>query len=144
MKKGITPIVATIILLLITVALAGLAWTFLSQYYGGLTNKNIQVTDSYCLSGLAKVSLRNIGSATISLGGCTAAAGVSGQSTQCGDVTITKTGGLPAAMSGNTSAATISSQGSVTFTDVCTASNTCVYRVTTGSGIGPNVVSVTC
>ena len=37
MRKGITPIIAIIILLLITVSLAGLAWTYLSGILTGRT-----------------------------------------------------------------------------------------------------------
>ena len=40
MRKGITPIIATIVLLLITVALAGAAYTFLSSYMGTYTEKS--------------------------------------------------------------------------------------------------------
>jgi flagellin-like protein len=50
MMKGITPIIAIIVLLLITVALAGVAWTYLQGYIGGLTSKSIEVTDYFCLT----------------------------------------------------------------------------------------------
>ncbi|MBI4020376.1 MAG: LamG domain-containing protein [Candidatus Aenigmarchaeota archaeon] len=49
--KGITPIISIIILLLITIALSGAAYTYLSIYFGSLTQKTLQVTDAYCDSG---------------------------------------------------------------------------------------------
>ncbi len=49
MRKGITPIIAIIVLLLITVALAGAAWTYLSTYMTGLTGESIEVRDYFCV-----------------------------------------------------------------------------------------------
>ncbi|RLI96264.1 MAG: hypothetical protein DRO99_04735 [Candidatus Aenigmatarchaeota archaeon] len=43
MKKGITPIISIIVLLLITVALAGVAWTYLSNYL------NTQIASSFTI-----------------------------------------------------------------------------------------------
>ncbi len=51
MRKGITPIIAIIVLLLITVALAGAAWTYLSTYMDVLTGQSIEVRDSFCVGG---------------------------------------------------------------------------------------------
>ena len=48
MKKGITPVIAIIVLLLITVALSGMAWAYFMQYYSGLTNNQIEIADAYC------------------------------------------------------------------------------------------------
>lgn len=48
MRKGITPIIAIIVLLLITVALAGTAWTYLSSYMTGLTGNSYEVSDYFC------------------------------------------------------------------------------------------------
>lgn len=50
MRKGITPIIAIIVLLLITVALAGTAWTYLSGYLGGLTGKSAEIRDYFCVN----------------------------------------------------------------------------------------------
>ena len=62
MKKGVTPIIAIIILLLITVALAGAAWTYLQAYMSALIGKSIEVTDAFCINGdTAVVLLRNSG-----------------------------------------------------------------------------------
>ncbi|MBI4019839.1 MAG: hypothetical protein HY367_00790 [Candidatus Aenigmarchaeota archaeon] len=49
--KGITPIIAVIVLLLITIALAGAAYTYINVYSGSLTQKTLQVTDAFCDSG---------------------------------------------------------------------------------------------
>ena len=47
-KKGITPIVAIVILLLIAVAIAGSAYTWIGGYYTGLTGNAISITDTTC------------------------------------------------------------------------------------------------
>jgi len=49
MRKGITPIIAIIILLLITVALAGVAWKYLSSYMTGLTGQSVELRDYFCI-----------------------------------------------------------------------------------------------
>jgi len=49
MKKGITPIVSIIILLLITVALAGAAFTFLQGYFSTYTDSNFRMEDNMIL-----------------------------------------------------------------------------------------------
>jgi flagellin-like protein len=66
MRKGITPIIAIIVLLLITVALAGATWTYLSSYWGGLVSQNIQIMDSYCVGGDEGIFLlRNTGTSDV-------------------------------------------------------------------------------
>lgn len=71
-KKGITPIISIIILLGITVALAGLAWTVLYNYIGGYTEKNFQVdfqNGVYCITvgsnNTIRVYARNTGTSTL-------------------------------------------------------------------------------
>lgn len=71
-KKGITPIISIIILLGITVALAGLAWTVLYNYIGGYTEKNFQVdfqNGVYCVDvggfNTIRVYGRNTGTSTL-------------------------------------------------------------------------------
>jgi len=56
--KGVTPIIAIIILLLITISLAGVAYTYLSGYFTGATAKVIQLRDS--VKNIALIN--NIGS----------------------------------------------------------------------------------
>jgi len=66
-RKGITPVIAIIVLLLITVALAGAAWSFMSAYWEGLVAKSIHITDSYCSTNEATVLIRNTGTGKITL-----------------------------------------------------------------------------
>jgi flagellin-like protein len=69
MRKGITPVIAIIVLLLITVALAGATWTYLSAYWEGIVGKNVQVMDSYCVAGSNGIILvRNTGTQMIGTG----------------------------------------------------------------------------
>jgi flagellin-like protein len=144
MKKGITPIIAVIILLLITVALAGMAWAFLSGYFTGMTGKTIAVVDYSCVnSNTAQVIIRNSGTGTIDLGTCTVAGSITTSTFTCGDLTITRTSG---AMAGKLDKSGNLNQGlNVIFTDACTGP--CSYRfVTSSAGIGPNpnTATVTC
>jgi flagellin-like protein len=68
MKKGITPVIAIIVLLLITVALAGMAWNYLQAYWTHILGKNMQVMDSYCIAGNEGVIiLRNTGTKEINV-----------------------------------------------------------------------------
>jgi flagellin-like protein len=67
--KAITPIIAIIVLLLITVALAGAGWTYLSAYWTSMTARQIQVVDAFCIGdNQAKVIIKNIGDGAISTG----------------------------------------------------------------------------
>jgi len=147
MKKGITPIIAVIILLLITVALAGMAWAFLSGYFTGLTGKTIAVVDYSCIGGTtAQAIIRNSATGPIDFGACTVVGDISGASDTCGDLTITRTDGgtMNARLdkSGN-----LPSNQNIIFTDTCATGTTCTYRfVTSSAGIGPNpnTATVTC
>ncbi len=73
MRKGITPIIAIIILLLITIALAGAAWTFLSGFLGMQIEKSFFATPggTYCTydstndSYNITVTVANTGTSTI-------------------------------------------------------------------------------
>jgi len=65
-KKAITPVISIIILLLITVALAGAGWSFIFGYWEGITSKQIEVIDSFCVaSGEGKVLIKNIGTSDL-------------------------------------------------------------------------------
>ena len=149
MKKGITPIIAILMLLFITIALAGTAWTFMNQYFTQTVGKNLQISDSFCQGGTtAKVILRNVGTESINIGTC--ATSMSGTEVSCGDVTVIRRDG------GNLNSATfvpqgggnvVQPQGLVTLTDLnCTSSgvsNTCIYRFVVGS-VGAVQSTVTC
>ncbi|MEM5812607.1 MAG: archaellin/type IV pilin N-terminal domain-containing protein [Candidatus Aenigmatarchaeota archaeon] len=149
MKKGITPIIAVIILLLITVALAGMAWVFMSGYFTGMTAKNIQLIDYSCAGGTARVVFRNAGTSTITLvnGPCTGS--FPGNVVTCGELTVVKTSGTFAAApsTDKDSIASTPTAEIATFTDNCGSGNTCIYRLTTTTGAAgpsPNVDTVNC
>jgi len=150
MKKGITPIIAIIVLLLITIALAGTAWTFLSQYIRATAGKNLQMIDSYCLGGTtAVVVMKSVGTDTINPGSCGTIGSMGSDQTTytCGDIVITRTDGgdLDEAYLDKTSP--IKPQELLTFKDEnCTVSGTiktCTYRFITGN-MGPVQGVVTC
>ena len=68
MKKGITPIISIIVLLLITVALAGVAWTYLNQNLLVRTEKAMEVPfgGAWCdVGGAAYVTIANVGTGLI-------------------------------------------------------------------------------
>jgi flagellin-like protein len=66
-RKGITPIIASIILLLIAVALGGSSWMYIYGYWGTMTSQNIDTMGSYCSRGLATVNIKNIGTDPINI-----------------------------------------------------------------------------
>ena len=66
--RGITPVIAIIVLLLITIAIAGGAWTFMSTLTTGYTSKVIQTVDSFCSGdGYAVIALKNVGTDPITI-----------------------------------------------------------------------------
>lgn len=87
--KGITPIISIIVLLLITVSLAGAAYVFLTGYQTSLTGKTIQVSNPGACAGgtTASITVTNQGTLPITLGACT----VSGASATCGEITVVRT-----------------------------------------------------
>lgn len=67
-RKGITPIIAIIILLLITIALAGAAWSYINVYWSSITGRNIIITDGFCTGGnTANVVVKNMGTMKVAL-----------------------------------------------------------------------------
>ncbi len=67
-KKGITPIIAIIILLLITIALAGAAYSYISTYWESVTSKNIQIANKFCTGGnTANIIIKNMGTSQVTL-----------------------------------------------------------------------------
>lgn len=68
MRKGITPIVATVVLLLVVVAVAGAAYTYIAGFWGGLTSTVLQLRSSTCnTSGGVAIYVRNVGTNNIDL-----------------------------------------------------------------------------
>jgi len=70
MRKGITPIIAIIILLLITMSMAATAWVFLSGYLDTMVGKSfvIPTNAAGCSSdGTIRVYITNTGSTAINI-----------------------------------------------------------------------------
>lgn len=67
MRKGITPIISIIILLLITIALAGVAYTFLmGQMFGRIAGSfQIPVGAAFCTNKLITIQVANTGTADL-------------------------------------------------------------------------------
>ncbi|MBI4020766.1 MAG: hypothetical protein HY369_00825 [Candidatus Aenigmarchaeota archaeon] len=82
MRKGITPIIATVILLLIAVAIAGAGYTWISGYWSGLTSNAIQITDISCNATAVTIRFSNYGTDPISA----SAAGIPVERTVIGGV----------------------------------------------------------
>lgn len=61
MKKGITPVIAIIVLLFITIALAGAAWTYLQGFMFGQMSKSFSIPTggAYCEAGVVKIYILN-------------------------------------------------------------------------------------
>ncbi|MCX6814236.1 MAG: hypothetical protein NTY20_01085 [Candidatus Aenigmarchaeota archaeon] len=147
MKKGITPIIAVIILLLITVALAGMAWTFLSGYFTGMTAQNIQLVDYSCSGGTARVIIRNAGTQTITMASpCNAGAPLTAVAT-CGSTGMTVVKNVDFVAAPTLTDVSVDKGEVTTFTETGLATGTYTYRFTTTTGAGgpsPNVATVTC
>lgn len=119
MRKGISPIIAILILLLIVVAIAGSAYTYIAGYWTGLTAKGVEVTSVACSGGTsAAVTLKNIGTESINT---------------ANDFTVTRTAG-GGVYAGSFSPTSMAPGATTTFTDAgCTTSGTvyvCNYRFT--------------
>jgi len=69
--KGISPIIATILMLVITIALAGTAYIYISGIFSTQT-QGIEIVDYFCGStGSITITLRNIGTMNVSSVACT-------------------------------------------------------------------------
>ena len=143
--KGISTVIATILMLMITISLAGTAYLYIS---GAFTQQiqGLEVVDSFCSGGTAaKISFRNIGTVGIGFvnGVCNPAAG---NTATCGNIGVTRTSGAGTASLGGganptaspAATTTVDSGVSDTLTDSICASGgtprTCVYRITPPSG----------
>ena len=65
--KGISAVIATILMLVITIAVAGLAYTYISGIFAGRT-RTISLIDSWCSDGTGMAIIRNDGVDTIRAG----------------------------------------------------------------------------
>lgn len=67
-KKGITPIIAIVILLLITIAIAGVAYTFITGVVTNTAGKTVQVTGVSCsAAGSIVIYFQNVGTDAVSV-----------------------------------------------------------------------------
>ena len=130
--KGVSAVIATILMLMITIALAGIAYMYISGIFTSKTATGIEVVDTYCAGGNATITIRNIGTTSMDVGA--AACGLS----SCGAMTVTRTS--PSAfVVGDTFAVSpagpINPGTTFTLTDsacstIATGARTCVYRLT--------------
>lgn len=65
--KGVSAVIATILMLIITIALAGMAYMYIMGYFGGVTS-GIELADSYCSAGVVNIKIKNIGTTDIGTG----------------------------------------------------------------------------
>ena len=65
MRKGVSAIIATILLLMITIGLAGMAYVFMSGMMTGRTSKTITVLDASCTSDIITIVISNDGTVDI-------------------------------------------------------------------------------
>ena len=63
--KGVSAIIATILLLMITIALAGTAYTYMSGMISGRTSKTISILDVSCSGSTITIVLSNDGTTSI-------------------------------------------------------------------------------
>ncbi len=64
-NKGVSAIIATILLLMIAIALAGTAYLYFSGMVGGKTGKTISISEAYCNGTHVTVVLSNDGTKNI-------------------------------------------------------------------------------
>ncbi len=151
--KGITPIISIIVLLLITVSLAGAAYVFLGGYMTAYTGKALQVSNpGLCIGGReAFITVTNMGTQPINLGNCATVA-QSGTFADCGDITVVRTDGgamVNAGFDADTiAAAQPGALSKVTFRDPgCTSAGTpavCKYAFTRAGELQAAEAIVSC
>ena len=150
--KGITPIISIIVLLLITVSLAGAAYVFLGGYMTAYTGRAVQVSNpGTCIGGTeALITVTNMGSLSIDLGSVAGVGSITGDYTECGDIRVIRTDG--GTMTASFSAASIaaaqpSELDSVTFRDTNCASGSpvvCKYAFTRAGELQAVESTVSC
>ena len=134
--KGIATVIATILMLMITIALAGTAYLYISGAFTSQT-QGIEMVDAFCSTGIqARISFRNIGTTDITFDADSCAPAIGSPST-CGSIDVTRTsGGGTASFDGDD--ATVEPGTTATLIDTgCAAPGspiTCVYRITPPSG----------
>lgn len=115
--KGISAIVATILMLLITISLAGVAYMYITGVFTSSV-QGIEIIDSYCSNNVVSIIIKNTGTSNVTSLVCT-------QTAPAGDTCSLAPSPFaiqPGAMQ--------------TFTDTCTGSGgrSCLYRIVPPSG----------
>lgn len=136
--KGISTVIATILMLMITIALAGTAYLYIS---GAFTQQmqGIELIDAYCSGGTqARITFTNLGTTDLSFDAddCGTPAG---GSVKCGSITVTRTSGNGTFDPAGSAAgdATVEPGTQATLLDACATTGNpvnCVYRITPPSG----------
>ncbi|MBI2084761.1 MAG: hypothetical protein HYT70_04100 [Candidatus Aenigmarchaeota archaeon] len=144
--KGVSTVVATLLMLMITIALAGTAYLYIAGTFQQQL-QGLDIVDAFCSGGTqARFVFKNIGTNPLTFvnGAC---APSPGNTVTCGSVSVTRTsGGGTATLSGDS--ATVDPGRTATIIDgSCTSAGTprsCVYRIVppTGRAI-PATVSCT-
>jgi len=111
--KGISYVVASILMLVITIALSGTAYMYISGVFTA-TIQGIEVADAYCSLGEVSLSIKNIGSTTI------------------GTLDIEQTNPKVDDILARAFQGSIEPGKSVRYTDTCEGeeSRRCIYRIT--------------
>jgi flagellin-like protein len=130
--KGISTVIATLMMLLITMALAGMAYMYISGVFTAQT-QGIEVVDAYCVKDQtynAHVRIRNIGTRNINVA----------------DILCTRTLPTPGDCTFNREIDVLVPGNATKITIECPIPNTpgnCVYRLTPPAGRSVEV-SVAC
>jgi len=65
-QKGVSAIIATILLVMIAIALVGTSYIYFSGLVGGRTKKTISLTEAYCNGSHVTLSVSNDGTVALS------------------------------------------------------------------------------
>ena len=143
MRKGITPIVATVILLLVVIAIAGAAYTYITGYWGSLTKNVVEMTSAVCTGSTVTMYLRNAGNAVIDAGSGSTDISISRSivaGAPTGAMTLTRSNATGACAGAN---CLLNPRAVVTFADsACGIGTTCRYTIQAGGGL--TKAQVTC
>ncbi len=139
-QKGITPIIAILVILLITIAITGSAWIYISTYYSGMTREAIEVTSVDCTTTGATIYLHNIGTDQLSTNHIAITREVIS-----GDC-VNSTGDIMASLASSWGSTLVGPGDSMTFTDTnCVKSvNASTPRYTVIAGGRVQKVQVNC
>jgi len=140
MRKGITPIISIIVLLLITVALAGVAWVYLSGFLGTQMNTvTIPPNGVYCAGQSVQVLVANTGQSALEVGDIAVLSMVGGD-TACDNAGAPVIGTQADTIDSGSSG--IISFGCLEGGSPCTCAGT--YSVTIGTSGAVQTQSVSC